>query len=218
MSLQDGIRAVHRAFTDSPPARWPLYVRQAKQHLRTAIEGFDERKYRLRVRCRSAARGREGRRRSHRAGSAGRYSGVPGRRTWRRSRRCLWTSPRPSTLKSMAFDRAGRLGVRVRARCRFRRLWTLNPWSLTKPWPRSPSKPRGCRASAKAAAPRAAKRRKPPRAGEASRHGNRHWPESSGLLASTRYARDCLSAACSGRVHSIGPGRDRIPRPPRLAS
>jgi uncharacterized protein (TIGR00288 family) len=45
MSLQDGIRAVQRAFTDSPPARWPLYVRQAKQHLRTAIEGFDERKY-----------------------------------------------------------------------------------------------------------------------------------------------------------------------------
>jgi hypothetical protein len=45
MSLQDGIRAVHRAFTDSPPARWPLYVRQAKQHLRTAIDAFDERKY-----------------------------------------------------------------------------------------------------------------------------------------------------------------------------
>jgi uncharacterized protein (TIGR00288 family) len=45
MSLQDGIRAVQRAFTDSPPARWPLYVRQAKQHLRTAIDGFDERKY-----------------------------------------------------------------------------------------------------------------------------------------------------------------------------
>jgi hypothetical protein len=45
MSLQDGIRAVQRAFTDSPPSRWPLYVRQAKQHLRTAIAGFDERKY-----------------------------------------------------------------------------------------------------------------------------------------------------------------------------
>ena len=45
MSLQDGIRAVQRAFTDTPPARWPLYVRQAKQHLRTAIDGFDERKY-----------------------------------------------------------------------------------------------------------------------------------------------------------------------------
>ena len=45
MSLQDGIRAVQRAFTDTPPARWPLYVRQAKQHLRSAVEGFDERKY-----------------------------------------------------------------------------------------------------------------------------------------------------------------------------
>ena len=45
MSLQDGIRAVQRAFSDSPPARWPLYVRQAKQHLRNAIAGFDERKY-----------------------------------------------------------------------------------------------------------------------------------------------------------------------------
>jgi hypothetical protein len=45
MSLQDGIRAVQRAFTDSAPARWPLYVRQAKQHLRSAIDGFDERKY-----------------------------------------------------------------------------------------------------------------------------------------------------------------------------
>ena len=45
MSLQDGIRAVQRAFTDTPPARYPLYVRQAKQHLRNAIEGFDERRY-----------------------------------------------------------------------------------------------------------------------------------------------------------------------------
>jgi uncharacterized protein (TIGR00288 family) len=46
MSLQDGIRAVHQAFTQaSPPPRWPLYVRQAKQFLRNAIEGFDERKY-----------------------------------------------------------------------------------------------------------------------------------------------------------------------------
>jgi uncharacterized protein (TIGR00288 family) len=45
MSLQDGIRAVQRAFSENPPARWPLYVRQAKQHLRTAIDGFDERKY-----------------------------------------------------------------------------------------------------------------------------------------------------------------------------
>jgi hypothetical protein len=45
MSLQDGIRAVQRAFHETPPSRWPLYVRQAKQHLRTAIDGFDERKY-----------------------------------------------------------------------------------------------------------------------------------------------------------------------------
>jgi hypothetical protein len=45
MSLQDGIRAVQHAFTTTPPARWPLYVRQAKQHLRTAIDGFDERRY-----------------------------------------------------------------------------------------------------------------------------------------------------------------------------
>jgi uncharacterized protein (TIGR00288 family) len=45
MSLQDGIRAVQHAFSGTPPARWPLYVRQAKQHLRTAIDGFDERQY-----------------------------------------------------------------------------------------------------------------------------------------------------------------------------
>ena len=46
MSIQDGIRAVQQAFsqTASPP-RWPMYVRQAKQFLRNAIEGFDERKY-----------------------------------------------------------------------------------------------------------------------------------------------------------------------------
>jgi len=46
MSMQDGIRAVQRAFTrpEAPP-RWPMYVRQAKQFLRTAIESFDERKY-----------------------------------------------------------------------------------------------------------------------------------------------------------------------------
>jgi uncharacterized protein (TIGR00288 family) len=46
MSMQDGIRAVQRAFTrpEAPP-RWPMYVRQAKQFLRNAIESFDERKY-----------------------------------------------------------------------------------------------------------------------------------------------------------------------------
>jgi uncharacterized LabA/DUF88 family protein len=43
MSMQEGIRAVQQAFAGN--ARWPMYVRQAKQVLRTAIEGFDERKY-----------------------------------------------------------------------------------------------------------------------------------------------------------------------------
>ncbi|MBI4886170.1 MAG: NYN domain-containing protein [Acidobacteria bacterium] len=46
MTLQDGIRAVQKAFGEaSPQPRWPLYVRQAKQFLRTAIDGFDERNY-----------------------------------------------------------------------------------------------------------------------------------------------------------------------------
>jgi uncharacterized protein (TIGR00288 family) len=46
MTAQDGIRAVQQAFGQSvAPVRWPMYVRQAKQFLRTAIEGFDERKY-----------------------------------------------------------------------------------------------------------------------------------------------------------------------------
>jgi uncharacterized protein (TIGR00288 family) len=45
MSLQDGIRAVQQAFTGPNPPRFPMYVRQAKQFLRSAIEGFDERKY-----------------------------------------------------------------------------------------------------------------------------------------------------------------------------
>jgi uncharacterized protein (TIGR00288 family) len=46
MSMQDGIRALQHAFTQSAtPPRWPMYVRQAKQFLRNAIEGFDERKY-----------------------------------------------------------------------------------------------------------------------------------------------------------------------------
>ena len=47
MSMQDGIRAVQQAFSQeaTPPLRWPMYVRQAKQYLRSAIEGFDERKY-----------------------------------------------------------------------------------------------------------------------------------------------------------------------------
>ena len=46
MSMQDGIRAVQQAFSQAAtPLRWPMYVRQAKQYLRGAIEGFDERKY-----------------------------------------------------------------------------------------------------------------------------------------------------------------------------
>ena len=46
MSMQDGIRAVQQAFTQAvPPPRWPMYVRQARQYLRNAVEGFDERKY-----------------------------------------------------------------------------------------------------------------------------------------------------------------------------
>jgi uncharacterized protein (TIGR00288 family) len=46
MTMQDGIRAVQMAFSEAPtPVRWPMYVRQAKQFLRTAIAGFDERNY-----------------------------------------------------------------------------------------------------------------------------------------------------------------------------
>jgi len=46
MTMQDGIRAVQQAINQAAtPPRWPMYVRQAKQFLRTAIEGFDERKY-----------------------------------------------------------------------------------------------------------------------------------------------------------------------------
>ena len=46
MTMQDGIRAVQQAFAQaSPPPRWPMYVRQAKQFLKARIEGFDERKY-----------------------------------------------------------------------------------------------------------------------------------------------------------------------------
>lgn len=46
MTMQEGIRAVQQAFNRAaPPPRWPMYVRQAKQFLRNAIENFDERKY-----------------------------------------------------------------------------------------------------------------------------------------------------------------------------
>jgi uncharacterized protein (TIGR00288 family) len=46
MTMQDGIRAVQQALANASPApRWPMYVRQAKQFLKTRIDGFDERKY-----------------------------------------------------------------------------------------------------------------------------------------------------------------------------
>ena len=46
LTMQEGIRAVQQAFSDAAqPLRWPMYVRQAKQFLRTAIGGFDERNY-----------------------------------------------------------------------------------------------------------------------------------------------------------------------------
>jgi uncharacterized protein (TIGR00288 family) len=46
MTMQDGIKAVQRAFSEAAtPPRFPMYVRQAKAFLRSAIEGFDERKY-----------------------------------------------------------------------------------------------------------------------------------------------------------------------------
>jgi hypothetical protein len=46
MTMQDGIRAVQKAFGETvTPPRWPLYVRQAKQLLRGAVDGFDERHY-----------------------------------------------------------------------------------------------------------------------------------------------------------------------------
>jgi uncharacterized protein (TIGR00288 family) len=40
----EGVRAVQRAFSAGTP-RWPMYIRQAKQYLKNAIEDFDERKY-----------------------------------------------------------------------------------------------------------------------------------------------------------------------------
>jgi uncharacterized protein (TIGR00288 family) len=46
MTMQDGIKAVQKAFSEaSPSPRWPMYVRQARQFLRNAIAGFDERHY-----------------------------------------------------------------------------------------------------------------------------------------------------------------------------
>ena len=46
LSLQDGIQAVRQALTGAAASpRWPMYARQARQFLRDAIEGFDERRY-----------------------------------------------------------------------------------------------------------------------------------------------------------------------------
>ena len=46
MTMQEGIRTMQMAFSlATPPPRWPMYVRQAKQFLRNAVEGFDERHY-----------------------------------------------------------------------------------------------------------------------------------------------------------------------------
>jgi uncharacterized protein (TIGR00288 family) len=40
----EGVRAVQQAFAAGTP-RWPMYIRQAKQFLKGAIENFDERRY-----------------------------------------------------------------------------------------------------------------------------------------------------------------------------
>jgi uncharacterized protein (TIGR00288 family) len=46
MSMQDGIKTVQQAFAAAGTSiRWPMYVRQARQFLRQAVQGFDERKY-----------------------------------------------------------------------------------------------------------------------------------------------------------------------------
>ena len=46
MTAQEGIQTVQQAFAQSTqPIRWPMYVRQAKQYLRTVVPGFDERRY-----------------------------------------------------------------------------------------------------------------------------------------------------------------------------
>ena len=78
MSMQDGIRAVQHAFAHAHNVRWPMYVRQARQFLRTAIEGFDERRVRLCLGGRSAARRGQGERAPNRARPAGRRARVPG--------------------------------------------------------------------------------------------------------------------------------------------
>jgi len=45
-TMQEGIQAIRQALTGAAtPPRWPMYARQARQFLRGAIEGFDERRY-----------------------------------------------------------------------------------------------------------------------------------------------------------------------------
>ena len=46
MTMQDGVRAVLNAFGGATtPPRWPMFVRQAKQFLKNAVDGFDEKHY-----------------------------------------------------------------------------------------------------------------------------------------------------------------------------
>ena len=44
MGTADGIHAVQHAFSSGTP-RWPMYIRQARQFLKSSIENFDERHY-----------------------------------------------------------------------------------------------------------------------------------------------------------------------------
>jgi uncharacterized protein (TIGR00288 family) len=44
MGMADAIHAVQHAFSSGTP-RWPMYVRQARQFLKSSIENFDERRY-----------------------------------------------------------------------------------------------------------------------------------------------------------------------------
>ncbi len=41
----EGIRQLQAALQRTAPPRWPMYIRQMKQYLRTAIENFDERRF-----------------------------------------------------------------------------------------------------------------------------------------------------------------------------
>ena len=79
MSMQDGIKAVQQAFHNAAASiRWPMYVRQARQFLRSGGRRLRRAQVRLRVGGRSAARGGQGRRVPDRARSPGRGARVPG--------------------------------------------------------------------------------------------------------------------------------------------